>query len=166
MKIFISSLVLPICLLTSSQSISSGAGTAQSPVQIKVSAPRSWVCVGDKAISLDIVVINEGQSKVSFDSHKMQVNVAYGALFDTTTFKRRTEAMSVQQDRIPVATDRPGLVELEKNQAYTRHASLPLPTPFFSQPGFYLLMPAVSIDIFSIQSDPKTGIIFELRDCE
>jgi hypothetical protein len=165
MKTFASLSVLSFCLLTLPLSSSSSAVTADSPVQIRVSAPRSWVCVGDKAISLDIVVVNEGQSKVSFDSHHFQVNAAYGALFDTSTLKRRTEAMSVQQDRTPT-TEHPALVELEKNQAYIRHASMPLPTPFFSQPGFYLLMPAVSVDAFSMQADSKRGIIFELRDCE
>jgi hypothetical protein len=112
------------------------------------------------------VVINGGKSKVTFDSRHLQVNAGYGALFDTSTLKRRTEGMSVQQDRMPVATDQPALIELEQNQAYVRHTSMPLPTPFFSQPGFYLLMPAVSVDAFSVQADPKTGIIFELRDCE
>jgi hypothetical protein len=165
MKTFASSLMLPLCWLAS-LSASSGAATADSPVEIRVSAPRSWVCVGDKAISLDIVVFNGGLSKVSFDSHHLQINAGYGALLDTSTLKRRTDAMSVQQDRMPVATDHPDLIELEKNQAYIRHASMPLPTPFFSQPGFYLLMPAVSIDAFSTKADPKTGIIFELRDCE
>jgi hypothetical protein len=115
---------------------------------------------------VDIIVTNEGTSKAIFDSRRVEVNVGYAALFDTTTLKRRTEGMSVQQDRISSASDRPTMIELQPNQAYVRPFSLSLPTPFFSQPGFYLLMPSVSIGSSSNKADPKAGVIIEVRDCE
>jgi len=140
--------------------------TDEGLLKIRVSASRSSVCVGDKALSVDIIVTNEGTSKAIFDSRRVDINVGYAALFDTTTLKRRTEGMSVQQDRIRSASDRPAMVELQPNQAYVRPISLSLPTPFFSQPGFYLLMPAVSIGSASHRADPKAGVIIEVRDCE
>lgn len=146
--------------------ISAGGVVANSPLKIRVSAPRSSVCVGDKSISIDITVVNEGQSKITFDSRHLAVHAGYGALFDTTTLKLRTEGMSVQQDRMSSASDHPTMIELQQNQAYVQQVSLPLPNPFFSEPGFYLLMPLVSIDAFSNQADPKAGIIFEVRDCD
>lgn len=146
--------------------ISAGGVVEPSPLKITVSAPRSTACVGDKALSIEITVVNQGQSKITFDSRHLAVHAGYAALFDTTSLKRRTDGMSVQQDRIPSASDHPTMIELQQNQAYVRQASLPLPSSFFREPGFYMLMPLVSIDAFTNQADPKAGIIFEVRDCD
>jgi hypothetical protein len=140
--------------------------TATHSITIRVSAPRSSVCVGDKAFAIDVLVLNEGESKYSFDSNKLYANAGYGILFDTSTMKRRNGAMTIQQDPMPGASQKPVIIELQKNQAYVRELSLSLPVSFFDKPGFYLLMPSVAIDEFSLEPDPKTGIIFEVRDCE
>ncbi|MGA8090250.1 MAG: hypothetical protein WCA10_23460 [Terracidiphilus sp.] len=157
---------LSICGLSLALPNAAGEVKANSSLEVKVSAPRSSVCVGDKAITIDITILNHGQSNIGFDSHHLHVNVGYGALFDTTTMKRRTEGIAIQQDRMASGSDQQTIIALEQNQAYVRQVSFPLPSSFFSQPGFYLLMPSVSIDAFSLKPDPKTGIIFEVRDCD
>jgi hypothetical protein len=166
MKTLVNAVYLSICGLSLALPTAAGEVMVNSPLEIRVSAPRSSVCAGDKAIAVDITVLNEGQSKISFDSRHLHINAGYGALFDTTTMKRRTEGISIQQDRMPSATDQQTIIELQQNQAYVRRVSFPLPSSFFSQPGFYLLMPSVSIDASSLKADPKTGIIFEVRDCD
>jgi hypothetical protein len=166
MRILTSALwVLMICCPSFVLQRAAGEVKSDSPLKIRISAPRSSVCLGDKAFIIDVVVINEGQSKISFDSGHVRVDAGYLAIFDTTTMKFRTEGMSIQQDRIPTSSESFGNIELLPGQAYVRQFSFPLPKPFFDEPGFYHLMPSVSIDAFSPKADPKSGLIFEVRDC-
>jgi hypothetical protein len=73
--------------------------------------------------------------------------------------------MSIMGDRMgpkPQAK----LVTMAGGGAYTQAISFSLQNEFFSKPGFYSLMPSVSIGKLTRPADPSTAMIFELRDCD
>lgn len=158
--------VLMVCCFSIVLPRAGGEVKSDSQLKIRISAPHSSVCMRDGVFMIDVTVINEGQSKISFDSRHVLVDAGYLAILGTTTMKFRTEGMSIQQDRIPMPSDLPMNIELLHNQALVRQFSFPLPKSFFNEPGFYQIMPSVSIDAFSPKAEPKGGIIFEVRDCD
>jgi hypothetical protein len=116
-------------------------------------------------LHLDVAFINVSGSTYRFDSKHISIRPAYGALVDTSTMKRRMAGLAVQQDRMG-APQSPRFVVLKENETYVQHVSLPLTDTFFNTPGFYVVMPSISLDGFSVAPAPRTGIIFEIRDCD
>jgi len=154
------------CLaIVATTSVSQSPPKATPNLRAFASLPHSTICSSVKELQLDITLINLGSSAYQFDSKQFVVRPAYGALVDTSTMKRRVAGFTVQQDRIPVPQS-PSFVLLGEKQSYVHHLSLSLADKFFDAPGFYVLMPSISLESFSVAPDPKTGIIFELRDCE
>lgn len=136
-----------------------------SGIQIFLALRSSVVCLKAPALLADMVLVNRDATPYSIDLTQLSVISGYSAIIDTSVMQYRSAGMSIMGDRMgpkPKTTR----VTMAGGGGYTQTISFSLQNKFFNKPGFYSLIPSVSIGKLTRPADPSKAMIFELRDCD
>ena len=136
---------------------------ASPKVQIILALKSSVVCLKSPHLQADLLLVNRGDESYVFDVNDLNVITGYSTV--STSAHSRSAGMSTMYDRIG-PKPKPALVSVTPNGAYSQSLSFSLKDSFFAAPGFYRLMPNISIGKLRKPVDLATAIIFEVRDCE
>lgn len=139
--------------------------TSAKNLQMFVSPRASSVCHGEKALILDILIVNQGNDDVSLDIGKYRASVAFSEVSGATSTIGQSNGMAMIPDRIGTASASHTLI-LKSKQAFTEELTLSLSDAFFSNLGLYRAMPSITFGSIERPASLATGFIFELRDCE
>ena len=130
-----------------------------------LSARSSSVCLVEKALTIDVLVVNESTTDRSLNVASFRASVGFSQISTTTIPAGHSAGMSVIPDRIGVP---PASKEVTLKSKETFHTLLKvsLTDPFFESPGLYRVMPSVRIGNLDRPASISDGIIFERRDCD
>ena len=141
-------------------------GSVKPPnVQILLALRSSAVCLKTPELQADLVLVNRDDKPYVVDVKDLNVIAGYTAIIDTSTMQYRSAGMSNMGDRMGPRLE-PVLVAIPPGGAYSQPLSFSLQNTFFSAPGFYSLMPSISIGKLTRPADPATAILFQIRSCE
>lgn len=132
-------------------------------VQIVLALQSSVVCLRSPQLQADLLLVNRDYKSYVFDVNDLNVITGYSTI--STSAHSRSAGMNTMYDRIG-PKPKPALVSVVPGGAYSQSLSFSLQNSFFAAPGFYRLMPSISIGKLRKSADSATAIIFEMRDCE
>jgi hypothetical protein len=157
---------LLFCTVLGTSAAQVGQNAPKAPdVQVLLALRSSSVCLRTPELIADLVLVNKEAVPRQFDLNDLNVISAFSAMIDTSTMQYRNEGLSVMGDRMGPKLH-PTMATLTPRGAFTKTLSFSLKNEFFDKAGFYLLMPSISIGKIKRPSNPTTGIIFEIRDCD
>jgi hypothetical protein len=143
-----------------------GRGQASATnLQMFVSPRASSACHGEKALILDVLIVNQGKEDVSLDVGKYRASIAFSTVSGAASTVGQSSGIAMIPDRVgPLAASH--ILILKSKQVFTEELTLSLSDVFFSKPGLYRAMPSITFGSIERPASLDTGFIFELRDCE
>jgi hypothetical protein len=108
--------------------------TGTENLQMFVSPRTSSMCLGAKAVVLDVLVVNQGSTDASLDTGKFRASFAFSEISGLAGTIGQSRGMAVIPDRLGNAAAS-HIVILRSKQAFTQELSFSLPSTFLTSPA-------------------------------
>lgn len=153
--------VILLMLLPLSAGAVPRAASSSETIQVLVTVPKDSVCHTDDAVSLEIVVLNGGNSQLQIDKNQIHVTAGFNALIDIENMSFRHETESSVGDTI---RPRDPQVSVIPSKGYLNiERRVPLPKSLFTKDGFYRMNLTASLGGTEVLV--SRSFTLELRDC-